>query len=101
MDEYWWCTYQALQFEDGKGPTSIVDDGGDMTMMLLEGIKWGKIYEKEKKLPDINSYKTADEKTLMKLISEEIQKDANVFIRLSEDLIGLSEETTTGVLRLN
>lgn len=70
-------------------------------MILLEGIKWGKIYEKEKRLPDIESYKTADEKVLMKLISEEIQKDANTFVRLSEDLIGLSEETTTGVLRLN
>lgn len=70
-------------------------------MMLLEGIKWGKLYEEEKKLPNPDDYHTGDEKSLMKIIAEEIQKDAKTFVRLSEDLVGLSEETTTGVLRLN
>ncbi len=44
LDEYWECTLKALKWEDNKGPTSIVDDGGDMTMMLIEGMKWEKLY---------------------------------------------------------
>ena len=52
LDEYWMCTLKALEFEDGKGPTSIVDDGGDMTMLLLQGMKWEKLYKENKQLPD-------------------------------------------------
>lgn len=44
MKEYWECTLNALKFKNNKGPTSIVDDGGDMTMMILEGKKWEKLY---------------------------------------------------------
>ena len=70
-------------------------------MMLLEGIKWGNIYKKEKRLPEIEKCGSEDERELLKLVSAQIEKDPETFIRLSADLIGLSEETTTGVLRLN
>lgn len=70
-------------------------------MMLLEGIKWGKLYEEEKKVPNPDDFNSPDEKSLMKIIAEKIQEDPKTFIRLSEDLVGISEETTTGVLRLN
>lgn len=101
MEEYWECTLKALQFEDGKGPTSIVDDGGDMTMMILEGLKCEKLIAEGKQLPDPESFDTEDEKNLFKVINREVTKDNKIFSKLSADLIGLSEETTTGVLRLN
>lgn len=103
LTEYWEMTLLALQFEDGKGPTSIVDDGGDMTMLLLEGMKAGELYEKERKLPDLSKYhgKETDERYLFELINREIQKNPRIFHDLSADVVGISEETTTGVLRLN
>lgn len=101
MEEYWECTLKALQFEDGKGPTSIVDDGGDMTMMILEGLKCEKLLAEGKPLPDPESFDTEDEKNLFRVVNREVTKDNKVFSKLSADLIGLSEETTTGVLRLN
>jgi adenosylhomocysteinase len=101
QDEYWECTLNALKFENGQGPTSIVDDGGDMTMMLLEGMKAEKEYAKTRKLPNWESYKTDDEVALFKAIAKSITEDANRFHKLSENVIGISEETTTGVLRLN
>ena len=101
QDEYWECTLNALTFEGGLGPTSIVDDGGDMTMMLLEGMKAEKEFVKSKTLPDLTKYKSADEIALFKAISKSIQEDSNRFHKLSENVVGISEETTTGVLRLN
>ena len=100
QDDYWECTLNALQWEDGKGPTSIVDDGGDMTMLLLEGMKWEKEYEKSQQLPDPSLYKTADEIGLFSLLKRVIPLDSKRFHRLSQEMQGLSEETTTGVLRL-
>ena len=100
QDEYWECTLNALQWEEGKGPTSIVDDGGDMTMMLLEGMKCEIEYEKTQKLPDPSIYTTADEIGLFSLLARVIPTDPTRFHRLSKDIVGLSEETTTGVFRL-
>lgn len=70
LDEYWQCTLKALQFEGGKGPTSIVDDGGDMTLMLLEGMKWEKLYKENKTLPDPSKAHSEDERALLKIIAE-------------------------------
>lgn len=47
LSEYWWCVLNALTFPDGSGPDSIVDDGSDMTMMLMEGVKWEKIFKEK------------------------------------------------------
>lgn len=99
-DEYWWCTLKALEFADKQGPDSIVDDGGDMTIMLLEGAKWEKIYIEEKKLPDPEAYKYDDEIALYRCLRENIPSDPTRFTRLSEKVKGISEETTTGVARL-
>jgi len=43
LEEYWWCTYQALSFPDGTGPDIIVDDGGDATLLIHKGVEWEKI----------------------------------------------------------
>jgi adenosylhomocysteinase len=98
--EYWWCTLQALTFPDGSGPDSIVDDGGDMTLMLIEGMKWEKKYKEEKKLPNPDDVEAEDEKALYEFFREYIPQDPDRFARLSENVKGVSEETTTGVHRL-
>lgn len=100
LDEYWECTLKAVEFEDGLGPTSIVDDGGDMTMMLLEGMKWEKAYKENGSLPDPETCDSEDAAGLYRLLRKIIPSDTNRFHRLSAQVKGLSEETTTGVLRL-
>jgi adenosylhomocysteinase len=99
-EEYWWCTLKALEFAGGHGPDSIVDDGGDMTIMLLEGMKWEKQYAEDKTLPDPASYKYDDEIALYSCLREVIPTDPTRFTRLSKNVKGVSEETTTGVARL-
>ena len=99
-EEYWWCTLKALEFPGGHGPDSIVDDGGDMTIMLIEGKKWEKINKEEKTLPDPASYKYDDEIALYACLKEAIPQNNNRFGNLSSGVKGISEETTTGVARL-
>ena len=101
QEDYWKCTLEALTFKDGKGPTSIVDDGGDMTMLLLEGMKVEKEFESSGNLPEWSKFETEDERELFKLIVNSVKEDPKRFHRLSADVQGVSEETTTGVLRLN
>ncbi len=99
-EEYWWCTLRALEFPDGSGPDSIVDDGGDMTIMLIEGAKWEKLYREEKKLPDPSNYKYDDEVSLYACLRDAIPQNPTRFSDLSSRVKGISEETTTGVARL-
>jgi adenosylhomocysteinase len=98
--EYWDCTFRAMQWPNGQGPNIIIDDGGDATMMLLEGLKWETKFKATGELPDLSIYHTEDEVELFKLISQAIQKDSSTFTRLTSELKGVSEETTTGVARL-
>lgn len=100
LADYWWCTMRALEFPDGKGPTTIVDDGGDMTLLIHEGIKWEEKYEENKSLPDPESADGEDELELILLLRKSIPEDPTRFRRLSKDLVGISEETTTGIHRL-
>ena len=99
-DDYWQCTLDAVEFENGLGPTSIVDDGGDMTMLMIQGMYWEKKYQENKSLPDPTQYSSEDEQGLMRMLVRVIPSDPHRFHRLSKDIIGLSEETTTGVFRL-
>jgi len=100
LEEYWVCTLEALTFPEGNGPTCIVDDGGDATMMILIGREWEEKYEKDGSLPDPKSAESEDEQALLKYLRELIPQDPKRFRRLSKDLVGISEETTTGVHRL-
>lgn len=61
LAEYWECTYNALIWPDGKGPNIIVDDGGDATMMIIEGAQWEAKYEATGALPDANRVESEDE----------------------------------------
>src|SRR6476659_7379543 len=97
LDEYWWCTNEALEWPDGSGPTSIVDDGGDATLLLHKGVE----FEKAGKVPAFKPESEPEEwGVILKLIGSELAKDKNRWTKLSKDMIGVSEETTTGVHRL-
>ena len=100
LDEYWWCTNQALTFPEG-GPTLIVDDGGDATMLIHLGFEAEDAFAKDGSLPDPDSASHEEEAIILKLIRDELQNDPQRWHRVAESLVGVSEETTTGVLRLH
>ncbi|MBQ2375449.1 MAG: adenosylhomocysteinase [Bacteroidales bacterium] len=95
LEEYWWCTNQALSFPNGEGPDLIVDDGGDATLLVHKGYA----IENDPTLLDKEASSTEEAivlKTLKKVYEEDSQKWHNIL----KTLKGVSEETTTGVHRL-
>ena len=95
LEEYWWCTRQALNFPDGKGPNLIVDDGGDATAMIHRGYS----AEEDASVLDQETH-GEDEKELNKLLKAILKEEPNKWHKVAEELEGVSEETTTGVHRL-
>ena len=97
LKEYWWCAQRALDFGDGKGPHLLVDDGGDATLMVHKG------FEVENN-PDLFDKDYSDEgedyQELMSCLKGIYDKDPERWHRISKDVKGVSEETTTGVHRL-
>ncbi len=100
LEEYWWCTNQALSFPEGKGPTIIVDDGGDATMLIHMGFEAENAFAKDGTLPDPSSTDVEEMQVILTLIRDELQNDPQRWHRVAEEMIGVSEETTTGVHRL-
>ena len=96
LEEYWWCTEQALLFPDGRGPNMILDDGGDATLLL----HLGKQYEAEGRAPDPATQDSEDAQELMRLIQRTLGEDKSRWTRMAADVLGVTEETTTGVHRL-
>jgi adenosylhomocysteinase len=95
LEEYWWCTEQALSFPGGKGPTLIVDDGGDATLLIHLG------YKAENDASILN--KKADNKEegiILDLLKKTLAEDNQKWHRIAKEIKGVSEETTTGVHRL-
>jgi adenosylhomocysteinase len=95
LDEYWWCTRQILEFEGGKGPNLIVDDGGDATLMIHLGYK---IEENPALLDKVPG--NAEEKALYQQLKNVFAEDTNRWHKVAAEMKGVSEETTTGVHRL-
>ncbi len=95
LEEYWWCLLQALNFGNGLGPNMIVDDGGDATLMLHLGAD----AEKDPSILNRNA-ESEDEIELLKILAEVQKVNKNYFGKLIKEVIGVSEETTTGVHRL-
>ncbi len=97
LEEYWWCTQQALVWPDGSGPQQIVDDGGDATLLLHKGLE----FEKKGKVPDPNSASDSEEWiVVLNLLRKMQEENPNAWHELTDDIRGVSEETTTGVHRL-
>ena len=99
LEEYWWCTRQALTFPGGKGPNLIVDDGGDATMMIHLGVELEKEYKQSGKLPEVGTG-PEDLVRLRENIINGLEESPEFWTGVAEEMIGVSEETTTGVHRL-
>jgi adenosylhomocysteinase len=104
LEEYWECTMNAITWpsDDGKGdgPDLIVDDGGDMTLLVHEGYKAEELYAKDGTLPDPESTDNAEFKIVLAIIARELPKTPQKWHKVAERMFGVSEETTTGVHRL-
>jgi len=96
LEEYWWCLLQTLQFPDGKGPTLIVDDGGDATLMVHLGYQ----YAKAGKVDEPGSEASPDEKFAHVLLALIREAKPKFWENVASEIRGVSEETTTGVHRL-
>jgi len=100
IEEYWWCTERALTWPDGQGPDIIVDDGGDATLLIHEGFRAEEKFAKDKILPDPSSTDNVEFQQVLTIIRNSLQKNPNRFHDMVKRLVGVSEETTTGVHRL-
>ena len=99
LKEYWWCTLQALTFPDGSGPDMIVDDGGDATLLIHKGYALEEYFAKTGEVPDITTT-VEEERIIEELLREVLEKDPLHWHEVAKNIIGVSEETTTGVHRL-
>ncbi|MBW1649099.1 MAG: adenosylhomocysteinase [Deltaproteobacteria bacterium] len=95
LEEYWWCTHQALIWPDNTGPDLIVDDGGDATLFIHYGVD----IEKDPSLLD-KEYDSEDMRCLVGRLKEVYTKDPKFWTNIASKVKGVSEETTTGVHRL-
>ena len=98
QQEYWECTLNALSWPNG-GPDLIVDDGGDATLMVHEGVRLEKEFAQSGKLPEATA-ENREMRLVQELLIRELSKDAQKWQRIAKNLRGVSEETTTGVNRL-
>ena len=97
LEEYWWCTSEALMWPDGSGPTLIVDDGGDATLLVHKGAE----FEGINRIPEFNPADDPEEwGVILDLLRREMKRDPQRWTRVAKDIKGVSEETTTGVHRL-
>jgi adenosylhomocysteinase len=97
LPEYWWCTEQALMWPDGSGPTLLLDDGGDATLLVHRGAE----YEKAGKIPAFNPASDPEEwGVILDLLRAEAKRHPGRWTKVAAELRGVSEETTTGVHRL-
>ncbi|KAH6770125.1 S-adenosyl-L-homocysteine hydrolase [Perilla frutescens var. hirtella] len=101
LQEYWWCTESALDWGSGGGPDLIVDDGGDATLLIHEGVKAEEEYAKSGKVPDPSSTDNSEFQLVLTIIRDGLKEDPTKYTKMKERLVGVSEETTTGVKRLN
>ncbi|MFH1728793.1 MAG: adenosylhomocysteinase [Pseudomonadota bacterium] len=96
LEEYWWCTLQALTFDGNLGPNLIVDDGGDATLMIHLGVE----AEKDPAVLEIKANDPEDEVELKKCLKKSLAENPTKWSDIAKEWKGVSEETTTGVHRL-
>ena len=97
LEEYWWCTEQALMWPDGSGPNMLLDDGGDATLLVHKGAE----FEKAGKIPAFDADNDPEEwGVILELLRSEAAKNPRRWTKVAADIKGVTEETTTGVHRL-
>jgi len=97
LEEYWWCTSEALLWPDGTGPNLIVDDGGDATLLIHKGVE----FEKAGKVPEFDEANEPEEwGVILQFLRKDLKENPKRWTNVAKDLRGVSEETTTGVHRL-
>jgi adenosylhomocysteinase len=96
LEEYWWCTEQALSFPDGGGPNMILDDGGDATLLVHKGVE----YERASAVPDPASADNEELRLILALLTRSLAEDPHRYTNIAAAVKGVTEETTTGVHRL-
>jgi adenosylhomocysteinase len=95
LEEYWWCTEQALIWPDGSGPDLIVDDGGDATLLIHQGVKFEKNPKLLKEKIDNKEFKI-----IVSRLEKSVKRSKERWQKIASKIKGVSEETTTGVHRL-
>src|SRR5882762_3353818 len=96
LEEYWNLTARALDFGGGRGPTQIVDDGGDATLLIHKGLE----FEKAGRVPDPSTAKSEELRIVLRLLARLHKDNPGRWRKVAEECKGVSEETTTGVHRL-
>src|SRR5579883_3084322 len=97
IDEYWWCTEQALRWPDGDGPNMLLDDGGDATLLVHKGVEM----EKTGVVPDPDDADSPDLAAVFRLLRRSYAEDPRRWTTIAGGIRGVTEETTTGVHRLH
>ncbi|HWI72251.1 MAG TPA: adenosylhomocysteinase, partial [Baekduia sp.] len=96
LEEYWWCTEQALTWPGGEGPNMILDDGGDATMLVHKGTE----FEKAGAVPNPADAESEEFKVFLTLLTRTVSEEPGKWTKIGEGIKGVTEETTTGVHRL-
>jgi adenosylhomocysteinase len=96
LEEYWWCTEQALSWPDGHGPNMILDDGGDATLLVHKGAE----FEKAGAVPDPASAESEEFGIVLSLLQRSLAEDPQRWTKIASGIKGVTEETTTGGHRL-
>ncbi|MDQ3851025.1 MAG: adenosylhomocysteinase [Actinomycetota bacterium] len=100
LEDYWWCTEQALSWPDGngglQGPNLILDDGGDATLLVHKGVE----FEREGEVPDPDEAESEEFRHFLRLLQRTLKEDPQRWTNVAASVMGVSEETTTGVNRL-
>ncbi|MBV9312099.1 MAG: adenosylhomocysteinase, partial [Solirubrobacterales bacterium] len=96
LEEYWWCTEQALRWADDQGPNMILDDGGDATLLVHKGAE----FERAGAVPDPGSAESEEFAVVLGLLQRSLDEDPQRWTRIAAGIKGVTEETTTGVHRL-
>ena len=96
LEEYWWCTEQALSWPGGEGPNMILDDGGDATLLIHRGAE----FEAAGRVPDPATADSEEYRVVLELLTRSLAEDPGKWTRIGAGIRGVTEETTTGVNRL-
>ena len=96
LDEYWWCTERALLWPDGAGPNMLLDDGGDATLLVHKGTE----FEAAGAVPDPAGADSDEFRIILETLVRSLEEDPQRWTRIGKAILGVTEETTTGVHRL-